>query len=135
MLPRQYYNEQDVRKRQIDTLKIFNDNVVELQVNAEYKIDFSINGKNFCLNVILSPEFPNEKPVILINPCICHPWVAENSNHVVGAPGLIQFTVHSDLGRVVHAIIREFQRSVAVSSDDDKSNQVSTFQINGSIFL
>ncbi|KAI8433388.1 hypothetical protein MSG28_015428 [Choristoneura fumiferana] len=123
MLPRQYYNEQDVRKRQIDTLKIFNDNVVELQENTEYKIDFSINGKNFCLNVILSPDFPNEKPVILVNPCISHPWVAENSNHVVSAPGLIQFTVHSDLGRVVHAIIREFQRSVAVSSDDDKSNQ------------
>ncbi|XP_063392447.1 vacuolar protein sorting-associated protein 37A-like [Cydia fagiglandana] len=121
MLPRQYYNEQDVRKRQIDTLKIFNDNVQEVTENTEYKVDFTINGKNFSLNVILGPEFPNEKPVILVNPPVVHPWVAEHSSQVVGAPGLIQFTVHSDLGRVVHAVIRELQKALPVEEESQSS--------------
>ncbi|XP_063545565.1 vacuolar protein sorting-associated protein 37A-like [Cydia strobilella] len=126
MLPRQYYNEQDVRKRQIDTLKIFNDNVQEVTENTEYKVDFTINGKNFSLNVILGPEFPNEKPVILVNPPVSHPWVAEHSSQVVGAPGLIQFTVHSDLGRVVHAVIRELQKALPVEEEPSQSSPAHT---------
>ncbi|XP_048004081.1 vacuolar protein sorting-associated protein 37A-like isoform X3 [Leguminivora glycinivorella] len=122
MLPRQYYNEQDLRKRQIDTLKIFNDNVQEVTENTEYKVDFTINGRIFSLNVILGPEFPNEKPVILVNPPVSHPWVAEHSSQVVGAPGLIQFTVHSDLGRVVHAVIRELQKAVPVEEEPPQSS-------------
>lgn len=126
MLPRTYYNEQDVRKRQIDTLKIFNDNVVEVTENTEYKVEFTADGKNMSLNVVLGPEFPNEKPAIFINPTIPHPWVGENSNQIVGAPGLVNYTLHSDLGRIVQAIIREFQLNLPnLSSSDDKSSDES----------
>lgn len=85
MLPRSYYADQDAqRKRQIDTLKIFNDNVTEISENTEYRVEFSCDGRNFSLNVVLNPEFPNEKPNIFVNPVFPHPWLAENSNQVVG---------------------------------------------------
>lgn len=83
MLSHGYYTDEDARKRQIDTLKIFNDNVTEITENSEYRLDFAANGKNMSLNVILSPEFPNEKPCIFVNPVIPHPWLAENSNQVI----------------------------------------------------
>ncbi|XP_026322690.1 vacuolar protein sorting-associated protein 37A-like [Hyposmocoma kahamanoa] len=118
MLSRGYYTDEDARKRQIDTLKIFNDNVTEITENSEYRLDFAANGKNMSLNVILSPEFPNEKPCIFVNPAIPHPWLGENSNQVMGAPGLLNYTQHSDLGRVVQAIIREFQKSLPNLSDE-----------------
>ncbi|XP_068621991.1 vacuolar protein sorting-associated protein 37A [Battus philenor] len=126
MLPRPYYAEQDVRRRQIDTLKIFNANVTEIKENAEYKVEFSVEGRNMTLNIVLGPDFPSEKPAIFVNPVFAHPWIAENTNQVVGAPGLINFTLHSDLGRVVQAIIREFQRTVPnVTSHEDKSTDTS----------
>ncbi|GBP42891.1 Vacuolar protein sorting-associated protein 37A [Eumeta japonica] len=121
MLPRSY-GEQDRRKWQIDTLKIFNDHVIETKENLEYRVEFRAAGKNMSLDIKLSPEFPNEKPVIFINPVVPHPWVAENSNQVVGAPGLLNYTMHSDLGRVVQAIIREFQKSVPNLFNDEKIN-------------
>lgn len=112
MLPRSYYGEQDMRKWQIDTLKIFNDHVVEIQENEEYRVEFTAGGKNMSLNIVLCPEFPTEKPSIFINPVVSHPWIAENSNQIIGAPGLLNYTLHSDLGRVVQAIIREFQNTI-----------------------
>lgn len=112
MLPRPYYNEQDMRKRQIDTLKVFNDRVIEVTENSEYRVEFVADGKHMSLSVILGPEFPNEKPSIFVNPPIPHPWVGENSNQVVGAPGLLNYTLHSDLGRIVQAIRGEFQKAM-----------------------
>ncbi|CAH2241914.1 vacuolar protein sorting-associated protein 37A-like [Pararge aegeria] len=127
MLPRSYYNDQEIqRKRQIDTLKIFNDNVTELHENAEYRVEFSADGRNFSLNVVLTPEFPSEKPSIFVNPVFPHPWLAENSNQVVGAPGLVNYTPHSDLGRVVQVIIREFARcGPNLLTQEDKSTDTS----------
>lgn len=125
MLPRPYYMEQDIRKRQIDTLKVFNDHVLEVHENSEYKVEFNANGKIMSLNVVLTPEFPNDQPLIYINPPIQHPWLAENSNQITGAPGLVNFTAHSDLGRLVQAIVREFQRYLPTSSEDSTSNDAS----------
>ncbi|XP_022121076.2 vacuolar protein sorting-associated protein 37A [Pieris rapae] len=125
MIPRQYYNERDLRKRQIDALKVFNDNVTEVKEHTKYKVEFMANSRNMVLNIVLSPEFPNDKPAIFVNPVFNHPWLGENSNQVVGAPGLLNYTVHSDLGRVVQAIIREFQRSVPSIANEDKSTDTS----------
>jgi ESCRT-I complex subunit VPS37 len=97
------------RKRQIDTLKIFNDNVTEVQEDVEYRVEFSAGGHGMAIQVSLPPEFPLEKPVLKVSPQIDHPWVNEQCE-IVGAPGLMNFTVHSDLGRVVQAVIREFER-------------------------
>lgn len=123
MLPRSYYPDQDARKRQIDTLKIFNEHVVEIKEDSEYRVDFSADGKKMSLEVLLSPEFPNEQPTIFLSPPIPHPWLAEASNQVVGAPGLVNYTQHSDLGRIVQAIIREFQKSLPNLGSEEKCNE------------
>ncbi|XP_023245189.1 vacuolar protein sorting-associated protein 37A [Copidosoma floridanum] len=98
------------RKRQIDTLKIFNDNVLELQEGVEYQVQFDSGDKRMAILVSLSPEFPLEKPVLRVSPPIIHKWCNEHSE-ITNAPGLLNFTVHSDLGRVVQAIIREFSKN------------------------
>ncbi|XP_033223373.1 vacuolar protein sorting-associated protein 37A [Belonocnema kinseyi] len=98
------------RKRQIDTLKIFNDHVLELREDVEYQVQFDAGDRRMAILVSLSPEFPLEKPVLRVSPAITHPWCNEHSE-ITSAPGLLNFTVHSDLGRVVQAIIREFSRN------------------------
>ncbi|KAG7212697.1 hypothetical protein KM043_012972 [Ampulex compressa] len=105
-------NENDAvkRKRQIDTLKIFNDNVIELRQDVEYQVQFNAGEKRMAIMVSLSPKFPLEKPVLRVSPPINHPWCNEHSE-ITSAPGLLNFTVHSDLGRVVQAIIREFRKN------------------------
>lgn len=110
MLPALYRSEIDIRKRQINTLKIFNDNVTELQEGSEYQVLFKASNNEFCLRVLLTPEFPNDKPILQITPTVVHPWVNTDGD-ITSAPGLLNFTIHSDLGRVVQAIIREFARN------------------------
>ncbi|KAL0279540.1 UNVERIFIED_CONTAM: hypothetical protein PYX00_001071 [Menopon gallinae] len=101
-------NKQANRKRQIDTLKVFNDNVTEIKEDAEYRVDFIAGDIPMCLHISLPLEFPNEKPQIIVQPPVQHPWVNDRAE-TKNAPGLLNFTVHSDLGRVVQVIIREFQ--------------------------
>jgi ESCRT-I complex subunit VPS37 len=110
MFQKIYRSDADIRKHQINTLKIFNDNVVEICEGLEYQIAFKSGRNELCIHVSLSNEFPNEKPLLTISPAIVHPWVNAESE-VVSAPGLLNFTIHSDLGRVVQAIIREFERN------------------------
>ncbi|XP_033606810.1 vacuolar protein sorting-associated protein 37A isoform X2 [Cryptotermes secundus] len=85
------------RRRQIDTLKIFNDNVTEIQEDVEYRVEFSAGGYSMAVQVSLCPEFPRKRPVLKVSPQIDHPWVNEQSE-IISAPGL------------VNAIIREFER-------------------------
>uniref|UniRef100_A0A8D9DVN1 Vacuolar protein sorting-associated protein 37A n=1 Tax=Cacopsylla melanoneura TaxID=428564 RepID=A0A8D9DVN1_9HEMI len=100
---------QQERWRQINTLKIFNDNVSEVIDNAEYRIDFTSGPNKFSLNVILMQDFPLNKPILKISPAIRHFWVNPIGDEIISAPGLLNFTRHSDLGRVVQAVIRELQ--------------------------
>ncbi|XP_020286199.1 vacuolar protein sorting-associated protein 37A [Pseudomyrmex gracilis] len=98
------------RRRQIDTLKIFNDNVIELRENVDYQVEFQAGERRMAIVVSLSPNFPLEKPVLRVSPPISHPWCNEHSE-ITSAPGLLNFSVHSDLGRVVQVIIREFSKN------------------------
>ncbi|XP_043280229.1 vacuolar protein sorting-associated protein 37A-like [Venturia canescens] len=113
------------RKRQIDTLKIFNDNVSELREDVEYQVQFDAASRRMAITVELSPEFPWEKPVLRVSPPITHPWCNEHSE-ITSAPGLLNFTVHSDLGRVVQAIIREFSKNPPQLQEDVASASVVT---------
>lgn len=110
MLPLFYKQDIDNRKHQINTLKIFNDNVKEITEDSEYEIPFACGENNLILKISLANDFPKEKPILSITPSIIHPWLNENGI-ITSAPGLLNFTIHSDLGRVVQAIIREFQRN------------------------
>lgn len=106
--------------------------MTEVKANEEYSVGFHSDDRQMLLNVYLSVNFPNEKPKIVITPRVQHEWIPDASlGEVQSAPGLlnvtisnslafssldsiffsfVQFTVHSDLGRVVHAIIREYEK-------------------------
>lgn len=102
--------ESEKRQRQINTLKIFNDNVSEIKEGKEYLVKFNAAETELNLYVLLSESFPNEKPVFVISPVVAHDWV-NSEGEITSAPGLLNYTVHSDLGRIVQAVIREFGRN------------------------
>ncbi|KAH1004964.1 vacuolar protein sorting-associated protein 37A [Dendroctonus ponderosae] len=125
MLPRYFNTDIDNRKRQINTLKIFNDNVVEITEGCEFDVSFNSGDHSLTVRVTLGGDFPKAKPLLEIRPLIEHPWVNEKGV-VNAAPGLLNFTPHSDLGRVVQAVIREFQRNppALASTDSSKPSSV-----------
>lgn len=114
---------------------------MELKPNEQYSIGFDAAGRTFQMDVHLSALFPSEAPHLEISPLLQHPWVQPGTGTIQSAPGLVnvspneksmrrsnyiicvhtQFTLHSDLGRVVQAIIREFQRSTGTSTQSSSS--------------
>lgn len=98
------------RQRQVTTLSVYNETVEEVVENAEYWVKFSINSVPITLEVKLPPEFPECPPVIVCSPSLLHPWITKGGR-VTGAPGLINFKTHSDLGMVVAAVRRELEKS------------------------
>ena len=101
------------RRKQINTLMIFNENVSEVESDSKYRIDFTIKNQPVSLDIFLPGGFPKDRPVVKLEDplkSISHPWLDPQGN-VVGAPGLLNHSVHSDLGRVVQAIKREFERN------------------------
>ncbi|KAL1457100.1 hypothetical protein WDU94_001763, partial [Cyamophila willieti] len=96
--------------------------VSEVIDNAEYRIDFTSGPNKLSLNVILTPNFPLNKPILKISPSIRHFWVNPVGDEIMSAPGLLNFTRHSDLGRVVQAVIRELQLRPPVVTSHIQSN-------------
>ncbi|XP_057670851.1 vacuolar protein sorting-associated protein 37A isoform X2 [Diorhabda carinulata] len=131
MLPR-LLKANDIRKHQINTLKIFNENVAEIIEGEEYDLYFNSGGNNLCLKVSLPKDFPNEKPSLKIIPTIVHTWITSDGD-ITSAPGLLNWTVHSDLGRVVQAIIREYQRTPPPLAVNQSASMSPTIPINGEI--
>ncbi|XP_022086195.1 vacuolar protein sorting-associated protein 37A-like [Acanthaster planci] len=101
---------QEQRSKQIESLKNLNPNVVELKRDVEYRVTFSTGtgATNIALHITLPPQFPQEKPLVKVSPPLRHPWVS-NTLTVVGCPGLNNFGVHTDLGRVIQSIIQEMR--------------------------
>ncbi|XP_075155664.1 vacuolar protein sorting 37A [Haematobia irritans] len=127
------FNNLEYRRRQIDTLKVFNDNVVEVAELSEYCVHFESGGRNFILTVLLGLNFPNERPKLLLSPIIQHNWINANTGEIEKAPGLVNYSPHSDLGRVVQAIIREFERfppTIIQSHSPVTTNNVTSAHVN-----
>uniref|UniRef100_A0A2M4ALJ6 Putative vacuolar protein n=1 Tax=Anopheles triannulatus TaxID=58253 RepID=A0A2M4ALJ6_9DIPT len=99
-----------MRKRQIDTLKIFNHNVQEVVENEEYLVNFNCGGREIAINIHLGQAFPNEKPKLIVSPILRHHWVNPTTGEIENAPGILNYTIHSDLGRIVQAVGREFEK-------------------------
>eukprot|EP00096_Caligus_rogercresseyi_P003078 TRINITY_DN1562_c0_g1_i1.p1 TRINITY_DN1562_c0_g1~~TRINITY_DN1562_c0_g1_i1.p1 ORF type:complete len:349 (+),score=119.36 TRINITY_DN1562_c0_g1_i1:32-1078(+) len=113
------------RARQIKTLRVFNENVSELRSNAQYRVDFEgQGGVALALILNLGPYFPREPPEIYLSPVPQHhPWT-DPSGRVIAAPGLMAYNArHTDLGRLVGAIKRQFQLTPVLTSS---SNGLST---------
>lgn len=105
MLPRIYRTESEIRKRQINTLKVFNEkyvihnlkvyshlkffySVTEVAEGYEYQVHFRAGENDFYLTVTLTSDFPNEKPILKIVPTVVHHWVSTDGE-ITGAPGLL----------------------------------------------
>lgn len=57
----------------------------------------------------LGPEFPYKTPKLTLEPNLAHDWI--ENEEIIQFPGLVNFTINSDLGRVAQAIIREFEKN------------------------
>jgi ESCRT-I complex subunit VPS37 len=82
--------------------------VIELQSNVKYGIKFKSGNNDVTLLIELGPEFPFKTPKLTLDPNLSHKWI--ENGELLNAPGLISFTINSDLGRVCQAIIREFEK-------------------------
>lgn len=99
------------RQKQINTLKVFNELVECVVEGAEYRIKFrGPDQLQLCLTVKLPPDFPTAQPHVFIEPIVYHSWVQPTTGRIIQAPGLLNFSPHSDLGMVVTAIRREFEK-------------------------
>lgn len=99
------------RQKQINTLKVFNELVECVVEGAEYRIKFrGPDQLQLCLTVKLPAEFPAAQPHVFIEPIVYHSWVQPTTGRITQAPGLLNFSPHSDLGMVVTAIRREFEK-------------------------
>ncbi|XP_048385607.1 vacuolar protein sorting-associated protein 37A [Stegostoma tigrinum] len=109
---------QQQRQRQIESVKSSHNSIVEIQKDVEYRLPLTVNNKTINLNILLPPQFPQEKPVITVFPPVRHHLVDLHSATYVKSPLITNFTMHSDLGKIIQTILEEFWKSppVLVSS-------------------
>lgn len=75
---------------------------------GEYHVQFHSGNRELTLKIQLPSDFPAQKPLIWISPAIQHNWITDNGR--VLSPGLINYSEQSDLGQIVHAIVREMKK-------------------------
>lgn len=92
----------------INSLKVFNQNVYEIVVSSEYGVRFQVGTLELSLHILLPLEFPVVRPHIHVQPPVLHHTVSHSG--AVAAPGLNNWSRHSELGRIVQGIIAEFEK-------------------------
>nr|XP_042697862.1 vacuolar protein sorting-associated protein 37A isoform X3 [Chrysemys picta bellii] len=63
---------QQQKQRQIESLRNAHSAIAEIQKDVEYRLPFTVNNLTININVLLPPQFPQEKPVISVFPPIRH---------------------------------------------------------------
>ncbi|XP_076869715.1 vacuolar protein sorting-associated protein 37A [Brachyhypopomus gauderio] len=105
---------QKQRRRQVESLKAAHSSIAEIQNDVEYRIPFTVNNSTISVNILLPPQFPQEKPVVTVYPPVGHHLVDSNNGTVVTSPLVTNFGMHSDLGKVVQGLLDEFWKSPPV---------------------
>ncbi|XP_060748415.1 vacuolar protein sorting-associated protein 37A isoform X1 [Tachysurus vachellii] len=105
---------QKQRQRQIESLKAAHSTIAEIQKDVEYRIPFTVNNSTISVNILLPPQFPQEKPVITVYPPVGHHLVDGNNGTVVTSPLITNFGMHSDLGKLIQSLLDEFWKSPPV---------------------
>ncbi|XP_056136163.1 vacuolar protein sorting-associated protein 37A [Lampris incognitus] len=105
---------QQQRQRQIESLKAAHASLAEIQRDVEYRIPFTVNNSTISVNVLLPPQFPQEKPVVSVYPPVGHHLVDSNNGTMVTSPLITNFGMHSDLGKVIQSLLDEFWKSPPV---------------------
>lgn len=66
----------------------------EVKANEEYTVGFVSNNREMLLDVVLGPNFPNEKPKIIITPRLQHEWIPDAATgEIQTAPGLLNVRI------------------------------------------
>ncbi|KAK5899666.1 hypothetical protein CesoFtcFv8_009122 [Champsocephalus esox] len=102
---------QQQRQRQIESLKAAHPSLAEIQKDVEYRIPFTVNNSTISVNVLLPPQFPQEKPVVSVYPPVGHHLVDGNNGTMITSPLIANFGMHSDLGKVIQSLLDEFWKS------------------------
>ncbi|XP_077426662.1 vacuolar protein sorting-associated protein 37A isoform X4 [Vanacampus margaritifer] len=85
--------------------------IAEIQKDVEYRIPFTVNNSTITVNILLPPQFPQEKPVVSIYPPVGHHLVDSNNGTLITSPLITNFGMHSDLGKVIQSLLDEFWKS------------------------
>ncbi|XP_073464202.1 vacuolar protein sorting-associated protein 37A [Aquarana catesbeiana] len=101
---------QQQRQRQLDCLKACHSSITEIQKDVEYRLPINVKNVTINLNILLPPQFPQEKPVITVFPPIRHHLVDTQGTNVT-CPLVNNFTMHSDLGKIVQNLLEEFWKN------------------------
>uniref|UniRef100_A0AAY4AE90 VPS37 C-terminal domain-containing protein n=1 Tax=Denticeps clupeoides TaxID=299321 RepID=A0AAY4AE90_9TELE len=105
---------QQQRQRQVESLKAAHTNIAEIQKDVEYRVPFTVNNSTISVNILLPPQFPQEKPVVSVYPPVGHHLVDGNNGTMITSPLITGFGMHSDLGKVIQSILDEFWKSPPV---------------------
>lgn len=102
---------QQQRQRQIESLKAAHPSLAEIQKDVEYRIPFTVNNSTISVNILLPPQFPQEKPAVSVYPPVGHHLVDSNNGTMITSPLITNFGMHSDLGKVIQSLLDEFWKS------------------------
>ncbi|XP_040346010.1 vacuolar protein sorting-associated protein 37A isoform X2 [Herpailurus yagouaroundi] len=87
--------------------------IAEIQKDVEYRLPFTVNNLTININILLPPQFPQEKPVISVYPPIRHHLMDKQGVYVT-SPLVNNFTMHSDLGKIIQSLLDEFWKNPPV---------------------
>ncbi|XP_066488916.1 vacuolar protein sorting-associated protein 37A isoform X1 [Tiliqua scincoides] len=104
---------QQQKQRQVESLRSAHAAIAEIQKDVEYRLPFTINNLTININILLPPQFPQEKPVISVFPPIRHHLMDKQGVYVT-CPLISNFTMHSDLGKIVQSVLDEFWKNPPV---------------------
>ncbi|XP_069487680.1 vacuolar protein sorting-associated protein 37A [Ambystoma mexicanum] len=111
---------QQQRQRQIDSLKASHSTLAEIQKDVEYRLPFTVNNLTININILLPPQFPQEKPLITVYPPIRH-HLMDKPGLYVNCPLINNFTMHSDLGKIIQSLLDEFWKNPPVLAPKSSS--------------
>ncbi|MGH0140531.1 UNVERIFIED_CONTAM: hypothetical protein FKN15_076466 [Acipenser sinensis] len=77
---------QQQRQRQIESLKTAHSSLAEIQKDVEYRIPFTVNNTTISINILLPPQFPQEKPAVSVYPRVRHRLVDSHNGTMVTSP-------------------------------------------------
>lgn len=104
---------QQQKQRLIESLRSLHSSIAEIQKDVEYRLPFTVNNLTININILLPPQFPQEKPVISVYPPIRHHLVDKQGIYVT-SPLVSNFTMHSDLGKIIQSLLDEFWKNPPV---------------------
>ncbi|XP_060102390.1 vacuolar protein sorting-associated protein 37A [Heteronotia binoei] len=119
-LPSTLTSLQQQKQRQIESLRSAHTAIAEIQKDVEYRLPFTVNNLTININILLPPQFPQEKPVISVYPPIRH-HLMDKQGVYVACPLISSFTMHSDLGKIVQSVLDEFWKNPPVLAPSSTS--------------